>query len=46
VTRNVQIIHPDGLAQLFQGSADSAVVLGGFGSVGQHIEATAKVLDR
>jgi hypothetical protein len=43
--RNVQVIHPDGLAELFKGRADGAVVLGGLRTVGQYLQAAAEVLD-
>ena len=45
VACNVQVIHPDGLAEFFQGAADGTVVLGGLGAVGQNFQAAAKVLD-
>jgi hypothetical protein len=41
----VQVIHPDGLAESFKGGADSTLVLSGFRTIGQYLQAAAKVLD-
>ena len=45
VPRNVHVIHPDRLAELFKGCAYGTVVLGGLGAAGQYFRAAAEVLD-
>src|SRR5690606_14490642 len=41
----MQVVYPDGLALCFTGGTDSAVVLGRFGTIGQHLKTAAKVLN-
>ena len=45
MTGNMQIVHPDGLPQLFQGGTNSAIVLSRLGVIGKHFETTAKIVD-
>ena len=45
VAGNVQVVHTNGLALLFQHRTDGPVVLRGFGAIGQDIETAAEVLD-
>jgi hypothetical protein len=45
VTGNVQVIHSDGLAQLFQGGTDGAVMRCSLGAVGQYFQAAANLIE-
>ena len=45
VPRNVYVINPDRLSELFKGRAYGTVVLGGLGAAGQYFRAAAEVLD-
>ena len=41
---NVHVVHADRLAEFFQVGANGALMLRGFGAIGQNLQAAAKVL--